>query len=151
MNRNKTSRWSREKQIKVPVLETWEGDIGEFSFNLTFTPFFVNHRQGIQIWNFVQNHGWSGNSSSIQPDFPCVLPAHLDQHFPAVSVTVNCHSPSPQVTTSNRVFRYAPVVYFRAVSKCSLLIASWKNKFTLWFEGVRLGIVLLCICLRVTL
>jgi len=29
------------------------------------------------------------------------------------------------------------------MSKCILLIASWKNKFTLWFEGVRLGIVLL--------
>lgn len=140
INRNKTSRWSRKKQIKTA--SAWE-ILGSFPDIHSF----ANHRRGI----VVQNQGWNGNSCSIQPELPCVLPAHLDQYFPAVPTTVNCHSLSPQVTTSNHVSRYTSVVYFKAMSKCSLLIASWKNKFTLWFEGVRLGIVLLCICLTVTI
>lgn len=91
-------------------------------------------RVRIEIPSSVRSWPWLSHVCSLHV---------LINIFSGISVTVNCHSENPQVTTLNNVFRYAYVVYFKDMSKCILLIASWKNKFTLWFEGVRLGIILL--------
>lgn len=39
-------------------------------------------------------------------------------------------------------FRCAYVVYFKDMLKGMCLIASWNNKFILWFKGVQQGIKL---------